>query len=121
MLVLLVAACHKSPPASPEPAPEVPAAVEQAPAPAPEPEPEPEPEPVVPGPVLNCLTGADCPSGVCEGVGCDEDHPGVCAEDMRACTRDLRPYCGCDGETFLAGGNCPMRRYRNKGPCPEPE
>ena len=120
MLFLLFAACHKSPPAPSEPA------VPTVSAPDPEPEPEPvvpaePPAPVEPGPVLHCLTGADCPSGVCEGIGCDDDHPGVCAEDMRACTRDLRPYCGCDGQTFLAGGNCPMQRYRNKGPCPEPE
>lgn len=121
MLLLLIAACHKSPPkpAEPEPAP-----VATTPAPVEEPAPvEPipaEPVPAEPAPILNCLSGADCPSGVCEGLGCDDDHPGVCAEEMRACTRDLRPYCGCDGQTFLAGGNCPLQRYRNKGPCPEP-
>jgi hypothetical protein len=64
-----------------------------------------------------CLAGADCESGVCEGMGCGDDQPGVCAARERGCTRDLRPFCGCDGETFRASSSCPGRRYAHPGPC----
>ena len=64
-----------------------------------------------------CLAASDCASGVCEGQGCGADAPGVCAAKARACTRDLRPYCGCDGATFRASGSCPGRRYASKGEC----
>jgi hypothetical protein len=70
-----------------------------------------------PGPALPCLSGAECPSGVCEGVGCGEDTPGTCAPELRACTFDLRPYCGCDGKTFQSSGSCPGARYLHTGPC----
>jgi hypothetical protein len=65
-----------------------------------------------------CLKNDDCASGVCEGQGCDDAHPGVCAAKTRACTRDLRQYCGCDGKTFATSGSCPGRRYAAKGACP---
>jgi hypothetical protein len=64
-----------------------------------------------------CLKNEDCASGTCEGQGCDDAHPGVCAPKTRACTRDLRPYCGCDGKTFSTSGTCPGRRYQAKGAC----
>jgi len=65
-----------------------------------------------------CLQGSECDSGTCEGQGCGDDAPGVCVAKSRACTRDLRAYCGCDGQTFKAGGNCPGQRYAAKGTCP---
>jgi hypothetical protein len=64
-----------------------------------------------------CLAAEDCSSGVCQGEGCDSSRPGRCAETNQMCTRDLRPYCGCDGETFSTSGSCPGRRYAHKGPC----
>lgn len=64
-----------------------------------------------------CQGGYECASGVCEGQGCGNDTPGTCASQTRACTLDLRPYCGCDDETFFAGGTCPNRRYEHAGEC----
>jgi hypothetical protein len=64
-----------------------------------------------------CLAAADCASGICEGEGCTDDRPGRCAPKSRACTRDLRQYCGCDGQTFGASGSCPGRRYAATGTC----
>jgi hypothetical protein len=64
-----------------------------------------------------CIKSEDCASGTCEGQGCDANTPGVCAAKNRGCTRDLRKYCGCDGNTFSASGSCPGRRYRAKGAC----
>jgi hypothetical protein len=64
-----------------------------------------------------CLTSAECASGVCEGEGCTDDRPGTCAPRSRACTRDLRQYCGCDGKTFGASGSCPGRRFAARGRC----
>lgn len=65
----------------------------------------------------SCLSGADCASGVCEGEGCDASSPGTCAPEVRPCSRDRRPYCGCDGETFFTSSTCVGRRYASKGPC----
>ena len=64
-----------------------------------------------------CLAATDCASGVCEGQGCGVSSPGTCAPARRACTKDLRPYCGCDGKTFRTSGSCPGRRYQAKGEC----
>lgn len=69
----------------------------------------------------SCLAGDECLSGICEGEGCGDANPGTCAPEMRACTRDLRPYCGCDGVTFRSGGNCPMQRFEHRGECEAPE
>lgn len=66
---------------------------------------------------VGCLSDADCDGGVCEGEGCGDDQPGVCASPDRMCTRDARPYCGCDGQTFSSSGSCPGRRYASKGKC----
>jgi hypothetical protein len=60
-----------------------------------------------------CLVGPECESGVCEG----EDRPGTCAPTQRACTKDLRQYCGCDGKTFGASGTCPGRRFFARARC----
>jgi len=65
-----------------------------------------------------CRSNADCEDGgVCEGQGCGDDQLGTCMPKDRMCTRDLRPYCGCDGETFQSSGSCPGQRYAAKGPC----
>lgn len=66
----------------------------------------------------SCLTAADCQSGICEGEGCGADQPGTCKPKARACTRDLRAYCGCDGVTFRTSGSCAGRRYASRGECP---
>lgn len=65
-----------------------------------------------------CWEASQCESGVCEGPGCLEDSPGVCAPEQRPCTRDLRPYCGCDGVTFFTSSTCPRQRFEAKGACP---
>ncbi len=64
-----------------------------------------------------CLLATECSSGVCEGLGCANDQPGACAPKNPRCTRDLRPYCGCDGKTFRTSGSCPGRRYSAKAEC----
>ena len=68
-------------------------------------------------PGSTCLLASECSSGVCEGEGCDNDHPGHCAEDHRMCTRDYRQYCTCDGKSFGGSGSCPGRRYASRGKC----
>ncbi|MDB4962347.1 MAG: hypothetical protein JWP01_2346 [Myxococcales bacterium] len=65
----------------------------------------------------SCLESAECSSGVCEGEGCGADQPGTCKPKMRACTRDLRAYCGCDGTTFQTSGSCPGKRFSARGQC----
>jgi hypothetical protein len=65
-----------------------------------------------------CLVGTECDSGVCEGIGCGDAAPGVCASKSRKCVRFNRAYCGCDGVTFSASGSCPGRRYAAIGGCP---
>lgn len=67
-----------------------------------------------------CLLGTECSSGVCEGEGCGDRSPGKCAPANRACTRDLRAYCGCDGKTFRGSGSCPMQRFAYRGECRAP-
>ncbi len=65
-----------------------------------------------------CLAPTDCASGVCEGEGCSDDAPGVCmSATMRACSRDLRPYCDCEGNTFRTSGSCPGKRFAHRGAC----
>ncbi|HTJ42618.1 MAG TPA: hypothetical protein VL463_11020 [Kofleriaceae bacterium] len=64
-----------------------------------------------------CLAGDDCDSGLCEGEGCGADAPGRCADVAKKCTRDRRPFCGCDNQTFMTSGTCPGRRYAHKGKC----
>jgi hypothetical protein len=67
-----------------------------------------------------CLEGSECASGVCEGEGCGGETPGTCMPRARGCTRDLRAYCGCDGQTFRGSGSCPMRRFAHRGECKTP-
>ncbi|MFN3198307.1 MAG: hypothetical protein ACE366_07785 [Bradymonadia bacterium] len=65
-----------------------------------------------------CKTASECESGICEGEGCDGKGP-VCAASGRMCTKDLRPYCGCDSKTFRTSGSCPGRPYAHRGECKE--
>ena len=65
-----------------------------------------------------CLSAEECGEGfVCEGEGCGDDTPGTCRPMSRPCTKDLQPYCGCDGETFRASGSCPNQRFASRGEC----
>ena len=64
-----------------------------------------------------CVAASECTSGTCEGEGCTADKPGKCAPRARACTKDLRRYCGCDGTTFQASGSCPGQRFASRGEC----
>lgn len=108
--LLLTAACGARPPAEP-PASNSAEVAKEA---------EPHAEPVPEG--GSCLTPADCAEGmVCEGEGCGDDTPGTCQPLTRLCTRDLRPYCGCDGETFQSSGSCPGKRFERRGPCETPK
>jgi len=63
-----------------------------------------------------CDSAADCETGICEGEGCAPGR-GRCAAKNRSCTRDRRPYCGCDGNTFYSSGSCPGRRFASRGAC----
>jgi hypothetical protein len=100
LLCVLLASCNKKADApTPMPAPDVPAKRAEGEA---------------------CLLHEDCASGLCEGQGCDDAHPGVCVPQARPCTRDLRTYCGCDGVTFKGSGSCPGRRYAHPGACVTP-
>jgi hypothetical protein len=65
----------------------------------------------------SCFGGDQCASGICEGQGCGDDEPGKCMPKRRACTRDLRTYCGCDHKTFQASGSCPGRRFSARAKC----
>lgn len=124
--LLLVGACHTSPPAGPSSnaANEAEQAASTTPGPVvvqPSPEEGEGEAPQARGPELPsgalCDTNADCGDDeVCEGVGC-EPGQGRCAPKERMCTRDLAPYCGCDGEMFQASGSCAGGRYAYRGPC----
>lgn len=119
-LVIALAACSSSSTTTPvEPAP-----VRPTPTPVVEADPvEPPPAQAAPEPPAkladgeSCTSSDACASGTCEGLGCTDDKPGRCAPAQRACTRDLRQYCGCDGKTFQASGSCPGRRYEAKAAC----
>jgi hypothetical protein len=100
---------------SPPPVEATPVPVETPVTPPPTPEPPADPPKKADGEA--CLTAAECNSGVCEGQGCTDDLPGTCAPELRACTKDLVPYCGCDGVEFSTSGSCAGRRYVNRGSC----
>jgi hypothetical protein len=107
------------PPPQPNPAP-IPDPPPEATATNTAPEPVPAPTPAADGGNVPdggaCSDARDCASGVCEGEGCGNAN-GACAAPARACTKDLRTYCGCDGLTFRASGSCPGRRFRSEGEC----
>ena len=64
-----------------------------------------------------CEKASECASGVCEGQGCTAERKGICMARNRSCTRDLRTYCGCDGQTFRGSGSCPGRRFSARSSC----
>jgi len=63
-----------------------------------------------------CRSNVDCSVGqMCAGPeGCGV--PWTC-QPAPPCTRDLAPYCGCDGTTFMASSTCPGRPYQHRGNC----
>lgn len=67
-----------------------------------------------------CTSQADCDDGeMCTGpAGCN--IPWTC-EPMRPCTKDLRAYCSCEGETIEGSGSCPPAPYKHVGPCKDTE
>jgi hypothetical protein len=69
-----------------------------------------------PAAASGCSDDSDCDGGVCEGEGCGPGE-GVCQPRDRMCTRDLQPYCGCDGQTFRNSGSCPGARFAHRGEC----
>ncbi|MFT3700295.1 MAG: hypothetical protein QM831_44535 [Kofleriaceae bacterium] len=125
-LISIFVACTPAPP-PPAPPPQPPAEAPPPPPPAATP-PVAEANPSDPPPAETnhpvrgdgeqCFGNAECASGACEGLGCDQVHPGTCARTKRICTRDRRPYCGCDGKTFFSSSTCPGARYSAKGQCP---
>ena len=120
-IALVLAACRGGAPtqdadaggAAPVPSSDDAVAPEPEPEPEAEPEPEPEPEP---SPSEGCTDDSDCDGGICEGEGCGPGE-GTCVPRDRMCTRDLRPYCGCDGQTFRSSGSCPGKRFAHRGEC----
>ena len=121
LILVALAACSSSPPLSTPPGPPQEQPIPPNPT-APDPKPEPKPEPTAPTEAkadgASCLEASECASGTCEGQGCGDDQPGTCAPKARGCTRDLRPYCGCDGQTFRTSGSCPGKRFSARAACP---
>lgn len=108
LALLVVAACSSSAPAPTPPVPLRPAVPPPARIPGPD-------EPLATD-GMACMRNEHCASGVCEGEGCFAQ--GVCVPKDRACTKDLREYCGCDQVVFHASGTCPGRTYSGPGACP---
>jgi hypothetical protein len=131
-LVLVVACSGQQPAGTPPPPPPDPGALAADAAPAvvvvpppadaapavvvPPPSPPPDAAPALVDDGWECQSNAECKSGVCEGAGC-EDASGTCVPRDRACTADVRTYCGCDGKNFQGSGSCPGRIYDYRGPC----
>jgi hypothetical protein len=66
-----------------------------------------------------CGSNADCPKGeLCDGAdGCGATWT---CKAGRVCTKDLVPFCGCDGVTFEGSSSCPGRKLAHRGPCKAP-
>lgn len=67
-----------------------------------------------------CSSNADCSEGeMCAGPeGCDVQWT---CQPQRPCTRDLRMYCSCRGETVSGSGSCAPEPYAHRGPCEDGE
>ena len=63
-----------------------------------------------------CKTDAECATGQSCGFTQGCDTPGVCGPP-KMCTKDLVPYCGCDGTEFRGSSTCPARAFRHRGKC----
>ena len=137
--LVLLAACHvgvratvrvraEGPPpghATAEAPPPAPGTAAEAPPPAPGTAAEaPPPPPQAParrnlGLGEVCTSSEQCAHGLtCTGEpGCGQ--PWTC-QQAHPCTRDLVPFCGCDGQVFRSSSTCPGRPYRNRGACANP-
>lgn len=75
-----------------------------------------QPNQPVAGGARACNATSDCRQGeMCAGgEGCNTQWT---CQPARPCTRDLRPYCGCNNLTFRASGTCPGRPYAHRGAC----
>ncbi len=65
-----------------------------------------------------CRGNVDCPANhICVGPdGCGV--PWNCRRVAdTSCTRDLAPFCACDGGTFMASSTCPGRPFLHRGAC----
>lgn len=71
------------------------------------------------GPIA-CSASRPCPAGMSCGFapGCGE-RSGVCQDNRCGTLPVMRPYCGCDGQTFHRGACRPGQPYQSEGPCPE--
>jgi hypothetical protein len=67
-------------------------------------------------PGKGCKTDAECATGQSCGFTQGCDTPGVCGPP-KMCTKDLVPYCGCDGTDFRGSSTCPARAFRHRGKC----
>ena len=63
-----------------------------------------------------CTSTEQCAKGeTCQGAaGCTTAWTCMPA---RPCTRDLVPYCGCDGKSFQGSSTCPPRPFARRGRC----
>lgn len=77
------------------------------------PEPPIERPPIEAGMMCGGIAGIACPEGAfCDMAGhCGAaDQSGVCVAVPTKCTRDFRPVCGCDGQTY--GNACTAHAAR---------